>query len=59
MGRDISGWVNNEGGKTKILKNHRNCRLCLENGCYMHVCSLFQVIKHISTDLYVHVILCI
>ena len=32
----------------------RCCQLCLEIGCYMCNCSLFQFIKHISTGLYVH-----
>ena len=35
------------------LQNHRNCQLYLENGCHMRVCSLLQVIKHISSGLYV------
>jgi len=35
----------------KIFKNYR-CPLCLENGCHTCICSLFQVMKDISTGLY-------
>ena len=29
--------------------NHTYCLLCIENGCHIRVCSLFQVVIYIST----------
>jgi len=43
----------------KTFQNHRFCyfQLCLENRCHIFVVYiLFQVIKHISTDLKVYIV---
>ena len=42
------------GKCVKVFKNHRYCWLCSENWFHMCVCSLFQVIQHISTALCVY-----
>ena len=47
------GEYKNEGAKM-VFQNHTYCQLCLENRSHTCVCGLFQVIKLISSDLYVY-----
>ena len=48
------GWVKKNREQNKVFRNQTYCQLYLENECHVSVCSLFQVLKHISTGLYVY-----